>query len=151
MLSSLSFENSSLIALTDRPRRSIVAHHFFFLRIVTHRLTSIVIALSTLYSPYAEDYSCSSRSRHRFVWQPRVEALVISFPQHKSRKSHRWYYPADIGASQILGGAEQLIVSIGCSLKKMGHDVTIITSHHDHNHCFDETKKNGKDCIVTLI
>lgn len=66
----------------------------------------------------------------------------------QKEKSTRCQYQTDFGKSQILGGAEQLIVSIGCSLKKMGHDVIILTSHHDHNHCFDETKKNGKSCGI---
>jgi hypothetical protein len=42
------------------------------------------------------------------------------------------------------GGAEQLMVSIGCAFQKMGYKVKIITSHHDPNHCFEETKPNGK-------
>ena len=41
------------------------------------------------------------------------------------------------------GGAEQLIVSIGCTLKEMGYTVNILTSHHDCNHCFEETKEKG--------
>jgi hypothetical protein len=47
-----------------------------------------------------------------------------------------------------IGGAEQLMVSIACTLKKMGHPVTVVTSHHDQNHCFDETKKNGDTTYV---
>jgi hypothetical protein len=47
-----------------------------------------------------------------------------------------------------IGGAEQLMVSIACTLKKMGHPVTVVTSHHDQNHCFDETKKNGDTTYI---
>ena len=43
-----------------------------------------------------------------------------------------------------IGGAEQLIVSIATSMQQLGHDVTILTSHHDVNHCFEETKPDGK-------
>lgn len=42
-----------------------------------------------------------------------------------------------------IGGAEQLIVNIATVLKEIGHDVTLLTSHHDTNHCFEETKPNG--------
>ncbi len=42
-----------------------------------------------------------------------------------------------------IGGAEQLIVTISRSLLEMGHNVEIITSHHDVNHCFEDTKPNG--------
>jgi hypothetical protein len=40
-------------------------------------------------------------------------------------------------------GAEQLIVNVATSLKELGHDVLILTSHHDQNHCFEETKASG--------
>lgn len=42
-----------------------------------------------------------------------------------------------------IGGAEQLIVNIATLLQELGHEVTILTSHHDVNHCFEETKPNG--------
>ena len=39
-----------------------------------------------------------------------------------------------------IGGAEQLIVNIARSLQEdLHHSVTIFTSHHDRNHCFEET------------
>jgi alpha-1,3/alpha-1,6-mannosyltransferase len=43
-----------------------------------------------------------------------------------------------------IGGAERLVVNIAICLKRMGHEVRILTSHHDLNHCFEETKKGGK-------
>lgn len=39
-----------------------------------------------------------------------------------------------------LGGAERLVVDAALGLQKMGHHVEIYTSHHDPNHCFDETQ-----------
>lgn len=42
-----------------------------------------------------------------------------------------------------IGGAEKLVINIAICLKRMGHDVRILTSHHDLNHCFEETKKGG--------
>jgi alpha-1,3/alpha-1,6-mannosyltransferase len=42
-----------------------------------------------------------------------------------------------------IGGAEQLIVNISCCLKELKHNITILTTHHDKNHCFEETKNNG--------
>lgn len=43
-----------------------------------------------------------------------------------------------------IGGAEQLIVNIATVLKELGHEVQLLTSHHDKNHCFEETKPDGK-------
>ena len=45
--------------------------------------------------------------------------------------------------SCTIGGAERLIVNFASVLKEAGHDIVIVTSHHDNNHCFDETKING--------
>eukprot|EP00601_Ochromonadales_sp_CCMP2298_P025409 CAMPEP_0173272908 /NCGR_PEP_ID=MMETSP1143-20121109/1617_1 /TAXON_ID=483371 /ORGANISM="non described non described, Strain CCMP2298" /LENGTH=188 /DNA_ID=CAMNT_0014209603 /DNA_START=152 /DNA_END=722 /DNA_ORIENTATION=- len=42
-----------------------------------------------------------------------------------------------------IGGAEQLIVNMATVIKELGHEVTILTSHHDPSHCFEETKPNG--------
>lgn len=42
-----------------------------------------------------------------------------------------------------IGGAEKLVINIAICLKRMGHDVRILTSHHDPNHCFEETKIGG--------
>lgn len=38
------------------------------------------------------------------------------------------------------GGAERLVVDAALGLQKLGHEVVIYTSHHDPNHCFDETR-----------
>lgn len=42
-----------------------------------------------------------------------------------------------------IGGAEQLIVNVATVIKELGHEVTILTSHHDPSHCFEETKPTG--------
>ncbi|CAG8714935.1 8064_t:CDS:2, partial [Acaulospora morrowiae] len=39
-----------------------------------------------------------------------------------------------------IGGAERLVVDAAKGLKSKGHDVVIYTSHHDRQHCFEETK-----------
>ncbi|KAI0078979.1 glycosyltransferase family 4 protein [Panus rudis PR-1116 ss-1] len=39
-----------------------------------------------------------------------------------------------------IGGAERLIVDAALGLQKLGHSVHIYTSHHDPDHCFDETR-----------
>lgn len=41
-----------------------------------------------------------------------------------------------------IGGAERLVVDAGVALQSQGHSVHFITSHHDLNHSFEETK-NG--------
>lgn len=38
-----------------------------------------------------------------------------------------------------IGGAERLVVDAALALKKQGHDVNFVTTHHDHEHCFAET------------
>ena len=42
-----------------------------------------------------------------------------------------------------IGGAEMLVVNIACAMKSLGHEVKILTSHHDPSHCFEATKKGG--------
>ncbi|KAJ7702438.1 mannosyltransferase [Mycena rosella] len=42
-----------------------------------------------------------------------------------------------------IGGAERLVVDAAIGLQALGHPLVIYTSHHDPNHCFDETR-NGK-------
>ncbi|KAH0584545.1 hypothetical protein H2248_010077 [Termitomyces sp. 'cryptogamus'] len=39
-----------------------------------------------------------------------------------------------------IGGAERLVVDAALGLQERGHSVDIYTSHHDPNHCFEETK-----------
>lgn len=39
-----------------------------------------------------------------------------------------------------IGGAERLVVDAALALKKKGHEVNFVTTHHDPEHCFSETK-----------
>ncbi|XP_011873661.1 PREDICTED: alpha-1,3/1,6-mannosyltransferase ALG2 [Vollenhovia emeryi] len=39
-----------------------------------------------------------------------------------------------------IGGAERLVVDAALALQKNGHDVNFVTTHHDPEHCFSETK-----------
>ena len=39
-----------------------------------------------------------------------------------------------------IGGAERLMVNVALTLHSLNHNVTIFTTHHDVNHCFEETK-----------
>ncbi|XP_046740570.1 alpha-1,3/1,6-mannosyltransferase ALG2 [Diprion similis] len=39
-----------------------------------------------------------------------------------------------------IGGAERLVVDAALALKRKGHEVNFITSHHDPDHCFTETR-----------
>ncbi len=50
-----------------------------------------------------------------------------------------------------IGGAEQLMVTMARLLKESpisGGQISIFTTHHDPNHCFEETKPNGKSIEV---
>lgn len=42
-----------------------------------------------------------------------------------------------------IGGAERLMVNVALSLLKLDFEVTIVTTHHDLQHCFDECKASG--------
>lgn len=39
-----------------------------------------------------------------------------------------------------IGGAERLVVDAALALKKKGHEVNFVTTHHNPTHCFTETK-----------
>lgn len=39
-----------------------------------------------------------------------------------------------------IGGAERLVVDAAVGLQNLGHDVEILTSWHDPNHCFEPTR-----------
>ncbi|KAG1452976.1 hypothetical protein G6F46_010617 [Rhizopus delemar] len=41
-----------------------------------------------------------------------------------------------------IGGAERLVVDAAVGVQSKGHEAVIYTSHHDPNHCFEETR-NG--------
>ncbi|CAH8533780.1 unnamed protein product [Heterobilharzia americana] len=47
-----------------------------------------------------------------------------------------------------IGGAERLIVDSAVALESCGYDVSIITNHHDHNHCFEETLQSNLKVTV---
>ncbi|GIY29238.1 hypothetical protein CDAR_206671 [Caerostris darwini] len=47
-----------------------------------------------------------------------------------------------------IGGAERLIVDAAVALKSKGHEINIVTNHHDPNHCFSETKDGSLDVTV---
>lgn len=50
-------------------------------------------------------------------------------------KSIVFFHP-DLG----IGGAERLVVDAAVGLQKLGHKITIFTSHCDPSHCFDEAR-----------
>lgn len=39
-----------------------------------------------------------------------------------------------------IGGAERLVVDAALGLQELGHEVDILTSHHDPSHCFEPTR-----------
>ena len=48
-----------------------------------------------------------------------------------------------------IGGAERLVVDAAIALKNRGHQVNIVTAHHDPQHCFEETR-NGDLKILSV-
>lgn len=48
-----------------------------------------------------------------------------------------------------VGGAERLMVDAALALQSRGHPVTIVTTHHDPQHCFPETR-DGTLKVVTV-
>ncbi|KAH9948131.1 alpha-1,3-mannosyltransferase ALG2 [Amylocystis lapponica] len=53
-----------------------------------------------------------------------------------SRKLRIAFVHPDLG----IGGAERLVVDAALGLQRLGHSVDVYTSHHDPDHCFDETR-----------
>ncbi|KAJ8890009.1 hypothetical protein PR048_009514 [Dryococelus australis] len=47
-----------------------------------------------------------------------------------------------------IGGAERLVVDAALALRKKGHFVHFVTSHHDRSHCFTETRDGTLDVTV---
>ena len=39
-----------------------------------------------------------------------------------------------------IGGAERLVIDAAVGLQSLGHKVTILTSHCDPSHCFEEAR-----------
>ena len=39
-----------------------------------------------------------------------------------------------------IGGAERAMIDAALALRSKGHDVQFVTAHHNHNHCFQETR-----------
>lgn len=42
--------------------------------------------------------------------------------------------------SDLIGGAERVVVDAAVGLQNLGHKVVMYTSHHDPTHCFEETR-----------
>lgn len=49
------------------------------------------------------------------------------------------------------GGAEQLVVNLAVSALNSKHTVKIYTTHHDHTHCFAETKGDGEALLIAQL
>ncbi|EON60881.1 hypothetical protein W97_00091 [Coniosporium apollinis CBS 100218] len=54
------------------------------------------------------------------------------------------FFHPDLG----IGGAERLVIDAAVGLQKLGHTVTIFTSHCDPKHCFDEARDGTLDVRV---
>ncbi|CAG2227954.1 ALG2 [Mytilus edulis] len=48
-----------------------------------------------------------------------------------------------------IGGAERAVIDAALALKSQGHQVHFVTSHHDINHCFQETR-DGTLSVTTV-
>ena len=46
-----------------------------------------------------------------------------------------------------IGGAERLVIDAAVGLQSVGHTVTILTSHCDPTHCFEEAR-DGEYFVV---
>jgi hypothetical protein len=75
---------------------------------------------------------------------------VYTFPEHLQWYTFREKHFTDMKVTIVhldlgIGGAEQLIVNMATAVQELDHEVTLLTSHHDPNHCFEETKPNGAE------
>ena len=64
-------------------------------------------------------------------------------PTKPQTKNIVFFHP-DLG----IGGAERLVIDAAVGLQKLGHTVTLFTSHRDTNHCFDEARDGTLDVRV---
>lgn len=48
-----------------------------------------------------------------------------------------------------IGGAERLVIDAAVGLQSLGHKVTILTSHCDPKHCFEEAR-DGQSTLASL-
>ena len=56
--------------------------------------------------------------------------------QPTERKRNIVFVHPDLG----IGGAERLVIDAAVGLQSKGHKVTILTSHRDPTHCFEEAR-----------
>ena len=63
---------------------------------------------------------------------------------HEDRKNILFVHP-DLG----IGGAERLVIDAAVGLQSLGHKITILTSHCDPTHCFEEAR-DGKWTLYFL-
>ena len=47
-----------------------------------------------------------------------------------------------------IGGAERLVIDAALALKSKGHEVNFVTTHHDPEHSFSETRDGTIPVIV---
>ena len=62
----------------------------------------------------------------------------------KDKKSIVFVHP-DLG----IGGAERLVIDAAVGLQSLGHKVTILTSHCDPKHCFEEAR-DGRSILYSI-
>ena len=65
-------------------------------------------------------------------------------PSTESHPESLVFFHPDLG----IGGAERLVVDAAVGLQKVGHKITIFTSHRDKTHCFDEARDGTLDVRV---
>lgn len=66
---------------------------------------------------------------------PKDPSLAMTTIAGGSSKSIVFVHP-DLG----IGGAERLVIDAAVGLQSRGHKVTILTSHCDPKHCFEEAR-----------
>ena len=59
--------------------------------------------------------------------------------QDDKKRTRVTFLHLDLG----IGGAERLVVDSAVQLQKLGYNVRVLTSHHDMNHCFVETRETA--------
>ncbi|ELR22987.1 mannosyltransferase [Acanthamoeba castellanii str. Neff] len=70
--------------------------------------------------------------------------LWLLFGGHQRNSLRVAFIHPDLG----IGGAERLVVDAALGLQQAGHQVVMFTSHHDTNHCLDETRNGTLKVIV---
>ena len=82
---------------------------------------------------------------HFLLQRKKHTSVLVNMEKDKIVKRNVIFVHPDLG----IGGAERLVIDAAVGLQSLGHKVTILTSHCDPKHCFEEVR-DGKQSFRGL-